>query len=64
MTPTEAAIYDYLIAYNAIYKKLPASKELAYQFDVDISVINKHLNSLIKQGQLERIQDVQYYRLT
>ncbi len=64
MTPTEAAIYDYLIAYNSIYKKLPTNKELAYQFNVDRTVMNKHLLSLVKQGHLERIADVQFYRLT
>ncbi len=64
MTSKEAAIYDYLVAYNSIYKKLPTNKELAYQFNVDLTVINKHLHGLIKGGHLERIQDVQYYRLT
>jgi predicted transcriptional regulator len=64
MTSVEAAIYDYLIAYQSIYKKLPTNKELAYQFNVDRSVINKHLLSLVEQGHLERIQDVQFYRLT
>ena len=58
MTTVEAAIYDYLIAYNSIYKKLPTNKELAYQFDVHLTVINKHIQSLIKQGKLERIVEV------
>ncbi len=63
MTQVEEAIYNYLMAYNSIYKKLPTNKELAYQFDRDLTVINKHIQSLIKQGKLERVVEVQWYKI-
>lgn len=63
MTPAENHLMDYLIAYNSVYGRLPTMKQLAYDFDVDRSVMSKYLRSLTLQGRLVRVDDPERYRV-
>lgn len=62
MTPKELAMLEYLTAYNETHKRIPTIKQLAYEFSLDRSVINKLLKSLADKGKLVRVIEPEVYK--
>jgi hypothetical protein len=64
MTPAEEALYEYLVAHNSIYGKLPTQKEIAFELRKERSVISKQMLNLAKQGKLVAKYNLVTYSLT
>ena len=56
-------LYEYLVAHNSIYGRLPTNKELAYLFDKSPSTIGHQMATLVEQGKIERVTEVAYFKL-
>jgi len=63
MTQSEAALFDYLIAYNSIYRRIPSIKQIAFDLKLERTVISKCMQSLARQGKVTRISDPVIYKM-
>lgn len=62
MTQAETALFNYLIAYNSIHRRIPSIKYIAFDLNVERSVISKYMKALARQGKINRIDDPVRYQ--